>query len=85
MKLKSQDTHSLFVEGVPASKQTNKQNETFFGDSLEKIISDFKGVLVPMCYGTPWARVANFVKKPSPIFNVTYLESNGFNASMWVS
>ena len=48
MKLKSQDTHSLFVEGVPASKRTNKQNETFFGDSLEKIISDFKGVLVPM-------------------------------------
>ena len=34
---------------------------------------------------SPWARLANFVKKPSLIFNVTYLESNGFNASMWVS
>ena len=32
--------------------------------------------------GTPWARVANFVKKPFLFVNVTYLESNGFNASM---
>ena len=34
---------------------------------------------------TPWARAANFVKKPPLIVNVTYLELNGFNASMWVS
>ena len=31
----------------------------------------------------PWARAANFGKKPPLIVNVTYLESNGFNASMW--
>ena len=31
----------------------------------------------------PWARVVNFVKKPSLIINVTYLVLNGFNASMW--
>ena len=38
------------------------------------------------CRGaTPWARVANFVKKPPLIVNVTYLKLNGFNASMWVS
>ena len=35
--------------------------------------------------GAPWARAANFVKKPPLIVNVTYLELNGFNASMWVS
>ena len=34
---------------------------------------------------TQWARVANFVKKPPLIDNVTYLELNGFNASIWVS
>ena len=33
----------------------------------------------------PWARVANFVKKHPLIVNVTYLELNSFNASMWVS
>ena len=33
----------------------------------------------------PWARAANFVKKPPLIVNVTYLKLNGFNASMWVS
>ena len=33
----------------------------------------------------PWARAANFVKKPPLIVNVTYLELNGFDASMWVS
>ena len=33
----------------------------------------------------PWARAANFVKKPPLIVNVTYLEFNGFDASMWVS
>ena len=37
------------------------------------------------CRGTPWARAANFVKKPPLIVNGTYLESNVFNASMWVS
>ena len=37
------------------------------------------------CGATPWARVANFVKKPPLIFIVSYLELNGFNASMWVS
>ena len=35
--------------------------------------------------GAPWARRANFVKKPPLIDNVTYLELNCFNASMWVS
>jgi hypothetical protein len=35
--------------------------------------------------GTPWARAANFVKIPLLIVNVTNLELNGFNASMWVS
>ena len=35
--------------------------------------------------GTPWARAANFVKKPPFIVNVTYSKLNGFNASMWVS
>ena len=35
--------------------------------------------------GAPWARAANFVKKPPLIVNVTYLELNGFNAPMWVS
>ena len=34
---------------------------------------------------TPWARAAKFVKKPPLIVNVTYLELNGFDASMWVS
>ena len=34
---------------------------------------------------TPWARALNFVKKPPLIVNATYLELNGFNASMWVS
>jgi hypothetical protein len=33
----------------------------------------------------PWARVANFVKKPPLIVNITYLELNGFNASIWAS
>ncbi len=33
---------------------------------------------------TLWARATNFVKKPSLIFNVTFLELNDFNASMWV-
>ena len=33
---------------------------------------------------TPWARVANFVKKPPLISIVYYLELSGFNASMWV-
>ena len=33
----------------------------------------------------PLARAANFVKKPPLIVNVTYLESNGFNAPKWVS
>ena len=32
----------------------------------------------------PWARAANFVKKPPLIVNVTYLELNGVNVSMWV-
>ena len=45
--------------------------------------------MAPPTFGTsvnpPWARVANFVKKPPLIVNVTYLELNGFNASMWVS
>ena len=36
-------------------------------------------------WGTPWARAENFVKKPPLIVNVTYLELNGFNASIWVS
>ena len=36
-------------------------------------------------HAAPWARVANFVKKPPLIVNVTYLKINGFNASMWVS
>ena len=34
---------------------------------------------------SPWARLANFVKKPSLIFNVTYLELDYFNASTLVS
>ena len=34
--------------------------------------------------GAPWARAANFVKKPRLIVNVTYLELNIFNASMWL-
>jgi hypothetical protein len=29
--------------------------------------------------------VANFVKKPPLIVNITYLELNGFNASIWAS
>ena len=33
----------------------------------------------------PWAREANFVKKPPHFVNVTYLELNGFNVSMCVS
>ena len=33
----------------------------------------------------PWARLANFVKKPPLVVNVTYLKLNAFNASMWVS
>ena len=33
----------------------------------------------------PWARAANFVKKPPLIANDTFLELNGFNASMLVS
>ena len=33
---------------------------------------------------TPWTRVANFVKKPPVIVNVTYFKLNGFNASKWV-
>ena len=37
------------------------------------------------CHATPWARAANFVKKPPLIVNITYSELNGFNASMWVS
>ena len=32
----------------------------------------------------PWARAANFVKKPPLIVNVTYLELNGFNVSIHV-
>ena len=35
--------------------------------------------------GAPWARAADFVKKPPLIINVTYLELNGFNASIWVA
>ena len=33
----------------------------------------------------PQASAANFVKKSLLIFNATYLELNGFNASMWGS
>ena len=36
-------------------------------------------------HGAPWARAANFVKKPPLIFNVTDLELNGFHASILVS
>ena len=39
----------------------------------------------PRVCGAPWARAANFVKKPPLIVIVTYLELNGFDASMWVS
>ena len=38
-----------------------------------------------MRHGAPWARAANFVKKPPLIVNDTYLELNDFNGSMWVS
>ena len=42
--------------------------------------------VVPVGAGgaTPRARAENFVKKPPLIVNATYLELNGFNASMWV-
>ena len=35
-------------------------------------------------HATPWARVANFVKKPPLIFNVTFFELNGSNTSIWI-
>ena len=38
-----------------------------------------------VCGGAQEARAANYVKKPPLIVNNTYLELNGFNASMWVS
>ena len=31
-----------------------------------------------LCGGAPWARAANFVKKPPLIVNVNYLELKGF-------
>ena len=39
----------------------------------------------PRVCGAPWARAANFVKKPPFIVNITNLELDGFNASIWVS
>ena len=47
-------------------------------------LTDLKNLAMP-CHGTPWARALNFVKKPPLIVNATYLDLNGFNASMWVS
>jgi hypothetical protein len=41
--------------------------------------------LLDLAHGAPWARVANFVKKPALIANATYLELNDFNTSMWFS
>ena len=68
MKLKSQD-YSLKV-----STQTNRM-KLFFGDSLGKLFSDFKRVLVPMCYGSPVQprsqfRVSNYhhcVERKNPV------------------
>ena len=39
----------------------------------------------PRVCGAPWARAANFVKKPPFIFNTTNLELDGFNASICAS
>ena len=61
-------------------------------DASAKTCQDFRTLaftgllaLVPrLAAAAPWARAANFVKKPPLIVNVTYLEVNCFNASMWV-
>ena len=57
-------------------------------DLLKTSFIAFQGLsLVPGGAGgaTPWARAENFVKKPPLIVNVTNLELNGLNASMWVA
>ena len=55
---------------------------------LQAFASNFPWRLLAAATGAgaaPWARATNFVKKLPFIVNVTYLEINGFNASMWVS
>ena len=49
-----------------------------------KILNTFNDRFLRERGMAPWARVANFVKKPPLIVNVTYLELYGFNASIWV-
>ena len=55
------------------------------GENSQVVGAELQRGGVRGAHGAPWARAANFVKKPPIIVNATYLELNDLNAPMWVS